>query len=93
MKLANEDKTCLFCFLGKETETNYYYLFLQKLQFYNLDLSQNNYYKKINSTTFTNELKVNKTGTITCVEISKYNLIQCFYINIYNYLTLGLFSK
>ena len=95
-KLSNEDKTYLFCFLGRDPPTgnfSKYYLSLQKFQFYNLDLSQNQNYKKINSTTIKDDLKVQRTGTLTCFEIVKYLLIQCFYINIDSYLTIGLFNE
>ena len=58
LELSNEDKTYLFYSIEKKFNTKigiYYddfYLSFQKFQFYNLDLSQNKNYKKINSTTF-----------------------------------------
>ena len=69
LKLANEDKTYLFCFLGKIEDDCY--LSLQKFQFYNLDLSQKQNYKKIIATELKDYLKVKNTGTLTCIEIVK----------------------
>ena len=88
LELANENKTYLFCFLAKRSDS--FYLYFQKFQFYNIDLSQSQNYKKIYSKEY---LEVKESFTITCFEIVKYNLIQCFYIDLENYLTLGLFNE
>ena len=47
--LSNEEKTYLFSFLEQKSESNYYYLSLQKFQFYNFNISQNQNYKILNS--------------------------------------------
>ena len=95
LTLANEPKTYLFCFIGNITtnETKNFYLSLQKFQFYNTNISDENSYKRIASSPINDTLRVNDSMVLTCIEIVKYKLIQCFYKDIDAYLTIGLFNE
>ena len=91
LELTNEDKTYLFYSIEGKLNRSSHYLYdclsLLKFQFYDLDLSQNQNYKKLNSTTFEDNENI-IIETIKCIEISKYNLIQCFYVYYLNFLVL-----
>ena len=90
-ELNNEKRTYLFCYIGKENEQ--YYISLEKIKFYNSDISQQNSYVKILSTLKKQELEVVSSYMFTCIEISSLNIIQCFYIDNNGYLTIGLFKE
>ena len=91
LSLNNEEKTYMFCFIGKSGSSSY--LSLQKFQFNNSDISKPNSYIKIGSTSKTNEFKVYGSYGISCNEIKKYNLIQCLHMDSKRYLTVGHFSE
>ena len=91
LELKNENKTYMFCFIGKQENTNY--ISLQKFKFHNANISQLNSYTKIGYSQQNEEFKVYSSYTITCFEISKFNLIQCFYLNISGNYTVGLFKE
>ena len=89
LNLKHEEKTYMFCFIGNDDIDTNYYLSLQKLKFFNTDISQNNSYELIKK----KELTIHNSYILTCIEISKYNIIQCFYINNTGYYTVGLFNE
>ena len=89
--LKNEDKTYMFCFIGMKE--NHYYLSLQKFQFNNEDITQDNSYLKIASSPENEQFIIHNSYHISCFEISKYNIIQCFYLNINGNYTVGLFKE
>ena len=89
--LENEEKTYMFCFIGKKEEN--FYLSLQKFQFNNADITQSNSYNKISSTPENDQFIIHNSFQISCFEISKYNIIQCFYLNITGNYTVGLFKE
>ena len=81
----------MFCFIGSEGGINY--ISLQKLQFNNADITQDNSYTKIASSPQNEQFKVHSSATITCFEITRYNLIQCFYLNANGNYEVGLFKE
>ena len=87
----NNEKIYLISFIKNENSNSY--IVFQKYKFFKIDISQDNSYEKIISSTNKEELKVYNSVEITCIEIVKFNLIECFYININGFLTLGFFEE
>ena len=91
LELENEEKTYMFCFIGKKEEQ--FYLSLQKFQFNNADITESINYNKIAFTPENEQFIIHNSYHISCFEISKYNIIQCFYLNITGNYTVGLFNE
>ena len=90
-EINKNKKIYIFCFIGN-SNTNYY-VYFQKIKFYDTDISQNTNYDKILISQLKEEFKIHNSFIISCFEIAKYDIIQCFYMNITNYLTVGIFSE
>ena len=90
-ELNKNKKTYMFCFIGNSNSN--YYVYFQKIKFYDVDITQSTNYQKILISQLNEEFKIHNSAIISCFEIIKYDIIQCFYMNFTNYLTVGLFSE
>ena len=90
LELYNEKNTYLITFIGNIDSSSF--ISFQKFKFYYPDISKENSYEKVFSTSPKDELKVYGSSIFSCIEIQKFNIIQCFYINYTRYYTIGLFK-
>ena len=90
LDLKNEKNIYMFCYIAIENEKNY--IVLQKIKFFNWDLSQSGSYEMTKSTEIKEELLASSSEIISCIDFSNVNIVQCFYISINKYYTISLFN-